>query len=512
MKNKNKQAIILIHGIGEQTPMSTLRGFVEAIKNYENNSKPDDLQVEPYSKPDWYSNSYELRRFNLKKESESEKKGSLPPRPSTDFFEYYWAHKMKDTQYFHVIPWLIKLFFKSRSNLKKSLQPLWWKIVFYILFSILLAINLGFYLLGIYDLQSSFWKVVVWIPYFLYPVWIFYSNKFILKYMGDAARYLSPDPHNVEVRQSIRAGGIELLKKLHDSKKYSRIIVVGHSLGSVIGYDILTHYWARVNPKFYPPNDSNQDFLEAMEKVLIRGEHKKELSQKEKMDFQKLQHEVWKELRRNQNPWRVTDFVTLGSPLTHAQFLLGDSKKELQLRQQQRELPTCPPIMEDNKYIGYQESVLFKMKEKDDPTKEYQRNIRPLHHAALFAVTRWTNIYFPGDIIGGELKGVFGKCIFDMPVRLLSKKDTFKMKSHTQYWEEISKKELELIKTELIELQKDKSSGQKNIIYKNKPVPRTHTLATLEKALWLNFSNNIKRRKPEKHSELIKKSEIIFGE
>ena len=31
--------------------------------------------------------------------------------------------------------------------------------------------------------------------------------------------------------------------------RYGRVVLVGHSLGSVIAYDILKHYWQEVNGK-----------------------------------------------------------------------------------------------------------------------------------------------------------------------------------------------------------------------------------------------------------------------
>lgn len=69
------------------------------------------------------------------------------------------------------------------------------------------------------------------------------AQYFLLSYLGDAARYLSPSPRNISLRQQVRANGIKLLRHLHASGRYDRIVVVGHSLGSVIGYDILKHYW-----------------------------------------------------------------------------------------------------------------------------------------------------------------------------------------------------------------------------------------------------------------------------
>jgi hypothetical protein len=59
------------------------------------------------------------------------------------------------------------------------------------------------------------------------------------------------------------------------------------------------------------------------------------------------------------------------------------------------------------------------------------------HHAAVFAPTRWTNLYFPchaifwGDLIGGPLVSAFGSAIRDVPVET---KRRFGLLSHTLYW------------------------------------------------------------------------------
>ena len=67
----------------------------------------------------------------------------------------------------------------------------------------------------------------------------------VLNYIGDAAIYLSPEPRNIQARQAVRDAGVALFESLHSGldaeHAYDRIVVVGHSLGSVIGYDILTY-------------------------------------------------------------------------------------------------------------------------------------------------------------------------------------------------------------------------------------------------------------------------------
>ena len=47
----------------------------------------------------------------------------------------------------------------------------------------------------------------------------------------------------MEARNELRAEGLALLQALHEDGNYNRIIVVGHSLGSVIGFDLLRLAW-----------------------------------------------------------------------------------------------------------------------------------------------------------------------------------------------------------------------------------------------------------------------------
>lgn len=60
------------------------------------------------------------------------------------------------------------------------------------------------------------------------------------------------------------------------------------------------------------------------------------------------------------------------------------------------------------------------------------------NHAAVFAPTRWTNLYFPcawtlkGDVVGGPLQPVFGAGIRDIPVTTTIQGGLL---NHTHYWE-----------------------------------------------------------------------------
>jgi hypothetical protein len=92
----------------------------------------------------------------------------------------------------------------------------------------------------------------------------------------------------------------------------------------------------------------------------------------------------------------------------------------------EREFPTCPPKRFDNNDL-----LTF-----HNP----KTGTRQIHHAALFGLTRWTNIFFPmvqifwGDAIGGRLAPIFGSHILDYPVSTHRNGDP-DFFTHTAYWD-----------------------------------------------------------------------------
>ncbi|MDH3944091.1 MAG: hypothetical protein OEV06_08370, partial [Anaerolineae bacterium] len=259
----------------------------------------------------------------------------------------------------------------------------------------------------------------------------------VLNYIGDAARYLSPTPANIKLRQSIRADGIKLLQNIHQSGDYQRVIMVGHSLGSVIAYDLLKHYWQQVHVDYQKPKKSKQPALNAVEAA---GEALRAAPNANTLEaFRATQIALWKEQRALGNPWLVTDLVTIGSPLAHAALLLAEDGDDLAARQEQRELPSAPPKAEIEKTSGGEKRrYSFRLWEKLGQRKDIA--LRALHHAALFAETRWTNLYYPawlgvfGDFVGGALVPWFGPGVRDIPVRSRSRLRDRWIASHTAYW------------------------------------------------------------------------------
>lgn len=91
-QKRHTQAVIVIHGMGEQRPMDTIRGFVDAVL-------PEPLQggEKFFSRPDVLSELFELRVLQNRSQ------------PRTHFDEYYWAYKVSGTTFSHINSWLSTL-------------------------------------------------------------------------------------------------------------------------------------------------------------------------------------------------------------------------------------------------------------------------------------------------------------------------------------------------------------------------------------------------------------------
>lgn len=400
-----RQAVLVIHGIGEQQPMETLRSFVAAVL-------PDR---DVFSKPDTISRSYELRRLST----------ILRPRQTTDFFELYWADKVEGTRLRHIFQWLRGLLFRSPATVPPHLRALW--VVTWVLLLGLVPLGLLLYQAPLPGYLSREW--VRRLVAVLGPLALSIPHGFLIYYLGDAARYLSPSPPNVATRRAIREAGVDLLRQLHRDG-YDRIVVVGHSLGSVIAYDILRYHWAEVHASFNDPKRMAQDRLAAMERMLYAEDDAEQIPVAR---YRAYQRALWTEMYAQGHAWRVTDLITLGSPLAHAPMLLARDQVDLLQKVRDRELPTDPPQPDEQAGLSY---VL------DPPIRNNRGELvspRVAHHAALFCCVRWTNLFYPahgglfGDLVGGPLTSFFGEGVRDVPLRT-GGWWRLTLLAHTRYW------------------------------------------------------------------------------
>lgn len=418
-----RQAIIIIHGIGEQQPMTTLREFVDSVLLSEDD--PDKLLY--YSKPDLLSQSFELRRLT--------RPGNI--RPRTDFFEFYWAHLMPKAPWSTIIDWALLLMRRNVKYVPVKFQWVWWILWFGC--GVFITLAFGSILYAIFPTIRDWVAMHLEIPsgskipFGVAVIGALLSGIF-LAYVGDAATYLSPHPQNIAARHAIRSAGVDLLERIHKSSKYDRIIIVGHSLGSVIGYDILNFAWHRYYKEHGSPASPQRDCLKEAERFAVTL-HKSRNSEKEipedaQARWMELVQKTREELHDNNHRWLVTDFVTLGSPLTHADLLLAKNRRDLNRKIEQREFPVSPPVL--NKKKSFSLDINYTL-----PDGSTKRTTSVPDHAAWTACVCWTNFYFPcrwllkGDFIGGPLAPLFGSGIRDVPV---STKIRGGWLAHNHYW------------------------------------------------------------------------------
>lgn len=440
-KRIERQAVVIIHGMGEQRPMDTLRSFVEGIIFWIKRGNTDrETKPRYWSRPDGISEMYETRRITMQHHEGN---------PKTDFYEFYWAHHMRNTSFSHLLPWVWKLIKAPADQVPPRLKKLHHAVlrIFSVIAVLVIAVlAAGFlfkdaiaqYLLSIAGLVTIvifILKVLVWAgkePFF----------QIILNTAGDAARYFNPMPSNIEERSSIRREGIAFLRKLHDSTaiKYDRIIVVGHSLGSVVAYDMIRLLWHEMHEKFSPSATPGHDCFREMS-TISKKQYPADytMSAPEISDFQELQHQCWHQYRTNGNNWLISDFITCAGAIAHADYYLLNKPPFAEFINY-KEFPASPPVIE-----GDDTSVLHYMGEKqytigtDANGQPVKRSVFPLNHAAPFAVTRWTNIYFSSDYVGSNATRIFRPGIKDIEVPRKGSK--LLPDGHTNYWDALSDNE-----------------------------------------------------------------------
>ncbi len=512
---KNRVAAIVIHGIGEQKPMETMSDFVKSILAYEEYKGYILPEQNYYSAPEEIEGSFETQRWivmptkyrgkrnpNLSSDHSgnyiaSDEKDQV--RPMMDFYELYWAPLMNDNKFSHVIPWLINLIRSKNkpSSIKTLLKGVYWLVlilfaaavlssigIHYIVtrlpglqlldrffsdaivtISILLIGNLLIKLIrwllipgvlaifslaiyGIVVLINAYFNIEESIFKYVYSGLLFsliinsvfykFSGSLLKNWLADAARYFSPTPDNIAQRNAIRNKGVELLETLTKRNKYDRIIVVGHSLGSAVGYDILRLYWAK-HCNYYQVRDNVTRILGEMDDI-------NKFDSSKVCDYQLNQSKGFYALKENDIeklqvnspllPWLVSDFITLGSPLSKFTLLLADGDiKKMWATKNERTTVINPPQI-DSKSNSYY----------------YKHPTGPrLHHGALFAFTRWTNIYHENDHIGGKIDSQLGSGNLNIKIATQKINSNFDKKlsflnkiykcitansiaMHTQYW------------------------------------------------------------------------------
>src|ERR1700687_1331678 len=107
-----KQAIVVIHGIGEQIPMDTIRGFVratwETVTDLTANGLPNPAEV--WSKTDERTGSLERRRITPRQSIPTD---TFAGGVRSDFYELYWADLSAGSTLSQVEDWIAGLLLRN---------------------------------------------------------------------------------------------------------------------------------------------------------------------------------------------------------------------------------------------------------------------------------------------------------------------------------------------------------------------------------------------------------------
>ncbi len=481
---------MVIHGQGEQRPMGTIRDFVDVLWQHnsdldvpgEDNSKPRPIWIVPDDK----SGLYELQRV------------TTPPHNGrkNDFFELYYADLLNETPLRNLWRWIKRLLWIDPADVPGHMRLPW--TVFWLM-SILAAGSAFAALLTLPKLLTLDWfdhffspdarrgqgialagLLLLLLPKFFrflsflerLPPWLlifviaagvldifgwnplvlnfmvlallaWMADNFLLPYFGDAASYLSAQTETVQSRQGVRNRGLALLKALHEDPEYDRVIVIAHSLGSVLAYDLLHILWREVGPTKDNPPDAEaalaiktlDDFVAANPGDTWDADTIHAYQALQWAAYDKLRQQKGDPENHTMSGWKVSDLITLGSPLTSAEFLITESRDDFRRMKQERVLPTAPAQNYDEN-----NGALYNDAEKGSVA----------HHGAVFSVVRWTNIYdqfisplfLLGDPISGPVAGKerFGPGIWDVNVVITWGRLNWRLFTHNFYWTDTAPK------------------------------------------------------------------------
>lgn len=422
-----KRAVILVHGMGEQVPLETIRAFADALWA-QDAAVPAREATEPlnpvWTTPDLRDGAREMARLTTRGLR-------LPPdgRPGqrTDFIEFYWADLATSNSWDHLKDWFAYLLWRWPWTVPRGVLPVWWTLWGAVALFGVAAGGLALHGAGVIALAPATKTAFTLLGLALAVV----TPAFLVPYFGDVARYVRAKPANIAVRAGIRRRGIDLLRQISNDPGYERIILVAHSLGSIVAYDILRLFWQEVVGELDLDATADADLLAALaaveEAARLLAKHPSDVH---RADFMTQQRALAAALARRRTPkgdrWLVTDFVTLGSPLAYAEFLLARDRRAFDRRTADREFPTCPPTGEAGAF-SYRRGVAA-----DAP--------RRLHHSAPFAAVRWHNLYdapvavLIGDPFSGPLADVWGPGVADVAVQPRGWWGLPRVFTHTGYW------------------------------------------------------------------------------
>lgn len=418
-----RTAVVIVHGMGEQLPLETLNRFVGTALPKVGGER------RYYSRPARITESYEARRMLAFRQAE----GDQLVHGQAEFFEYHWSYLMTGNRLGDMLPTMRRMLLRSPTTVPTGLRVVWW--VVWVLLVVLAALLVWLVVAGVMIKDFTFPGVLAAVLTALLGAavgggivatlvvaatnWV---GGAVAKSFVDVVRYLDRSPRSYEVRRAIRKGMVDLLRALQDEGRYSRVVVVAHSLGAYIAYDGITSLWSETSRLHGGPITEGAalplagltELEQAAATVLTHPDTGLDDRQRgELAAYRDRQFALWKATRAQGNPWLVTDFVSVGTPMYFADLLYTKNRRGFVRLANRGELPLDPPL-----------TTTRTVEASRTGAPKYgwaNRGRTVLGSDAPFAVVRWTNLYFPvtwgrGDWFGGPLRPLFGRGILDLPV------------------------------------------------------------------------------------------------
>lgn len=562
-----RHAVIVVHGVGEQVPFSTVRSFVgrRTASVDDTGSAPTQMSGvaaatdRVFSEPSPVATRSDDRAYTVTWNHSAQvadlttwAEGRSPQErvAITDFFEFYWAPRYRLTRPAQLTTWLFSVLRRPRSDLRSErlvgrsglvrLMPGvmllmavavgavgrwqdWHRAVplavgaALVVSALLVGARLGLITLarvtiaamglgalacaitiGIGDFKSLVLTVAA--SSVLVSLLGFVIGR-VVRTLGDAARYLSFQPDSVEETDLIRQQLLELLEGLHDARdldtdryRYDRIVLVGHSLGSVIAYDGIRLLWNRKYRKLVlpeairnererneaPQRDPRTAAILALEEAGLQLTAQR--SEEAREAFQRAQEDVQLILRDPTDAgarWIITDFITLGSPLTYADAFMATSMKDLRDRFEERSLAACPPERQLVRRAASRHPYRLWIAGSGSkpPTTRW-------HQAAPFACVKWQNLWFEHDLVGGPVREHFGYGVEDQSLGGRGGLPAFLFAyPHSSYWKYSSRPRTREGSLTSIQLLRETISRKPTLLLTARTVRSTEQLASIAEIL-----------------------------
>ncbi|MGB2694257.1 MAG: hypothetical protein WBD55_03615 [Dehalococcoidia bacterium] len=248
-------ALLAIHGIGQQDPFEILDGFVQSLRKTLEAQNPGSTIAASHILRD--ENGWTESCLSLTKDGDEE--------TAIDCYEYYWAHEtQRRIDMGEVFDWVFKTglaaekYYAENQELVRAYEQRgddafsggrfkkYWYLKHlgkagWFAHKLLTAAPLLF---------STFPRAAKPIQFLMRVIGSF-TKPFIADSLGDVTIYTTTDVKSVHfpIRRNILNGAVQKVEWLLQSERpsYDRIVLVGHSLGSVIAYDTLNRVNNRMN-------------------------------------------------------------------------------------------------------------------------------------------------------------------------------------------------------------------------------------------------------------------------